>query len=111
MPISLRADFDAQMSRSAAKRPKTGRKRAGFWLWRQSMTSDANAGGEDRRCDAANRSRLGDFVATMQVSRDFKEIRRKRLPVFMSGAESCLSSFIRKADATFPASVIEPRSR
>ncbi len=28
-----------------------------------------------------------DFVATMQVSRDFKEIRRKRLPIFMSGAD------------------------
>ena len=30
---------------------------------------------------------IRDFVATMQVSRDFKEIRRKRLPIFISGAD------------------------
>ncbi len=47
-----------------------------------------------------------DLVAWRVGSVDFKDCRRKKLSILDVGSGSCLSSFIRKADATFPASVI-----
>ena len=37
-PLPLRADFNAQTTRSAARRSKTGRRRGDFWLWPRSTT-------------------------------------------------------------------------
>ena len=46
----------------------------------------------------------------MLASRDFNGIRRKRLPIFMLGREIMPFKLHRKADATFPASVIGSRT-
>lgn len=48
---------------------------------------------------------LGDLVAAMPVSRDFKEIPRKRLPVFMAGADHAFqASFERQTPHSPPTS-------
>ena len=48
---------------------------------------------------------LRDLVAAMLVSRDFKEIRRKGLPIFMSGADHAFqASFERQTPHSPPAS-------
>ncbi len=70
---------------------------------RRSIVSLAD--GDSPGISMASRCRC-DLVAWRVGSVDFKECRRKRLPIFDVGSGSCLSSFIRKADATFPASVI-----
>jgi hypothetical protein len=46
----------------------------------------------------------------MLVILDFKESRRKRLPIFMSEADHAFQTSFEIADATFPASVIGSRT-
>jgi hypothetical protein len=45
---------------------------------------------------------LCDFVAAMLASRDFKEIRRKRLPIFMSGADHATAFALEHARTIYP---------
>jgi hypothetical protein len=59
MPIPLRADFDAQMVRSVARRLKDGPQARRLWRWRRSTRAPRVPQGEDRRRDASNHSRLG----------------------------------------------------
>jgi len=63
MPIPLRADFDAQMVRASARRSKDGpQARRLLALAAILRRREAHRGGEDRRGDASNHSRLGDEV-------------------------------------------------
>jgi len=81
MPIPLRADFDASALRSWAKKTKDGPQArrlsfaGGDLRWRHPHRSC-----EDRRCDAANRSRLGCEVQHQWTGRpDRPQIARATL--------------------------------
>ena len=64
MPIPLRADFDARMVRAAARWSKDGPQARRLLALAAIYDAQARSdrGGEDRRGDAPDRSRLGDEV-------------------------------------------------
>ena len=59
----FQADFDAGMVRAAGRADRRmGLRPGGFWRWRRYEGAGQGRGGEDRRGDAPDRSRLGDEV-------------------------------------------------
>jgi len=80
MPIPLRTDFDASALRSYAKKTKDGPQArrllaAGGDLRRR----HPHGGSEDRRCDAADRSRLGVKSTPMGRRPDRPQVARTTL--------------------------------